>query len=361
MDVTLKSNDLAKELSYLEKIVSQKPVVPILGNVLLQADASGGLRLATTNLEVGLITSCQASVDMSGSLTLPVEKLLSITRLLTEDVRLTLEQNQVRVRSGQYNARLQTLPAEDFPQLPSMKGLAALQLPRLGLRDLILKTRSAVSSKNTQLILNGALLIPGDEILTMVATDGHRLARAVIAYTGGAGAPAIVPIGALDKLFDMLAEGIEATVAFAQSDRHLFFACDGRLLISRTLNGKFPAYERMIPKAHPERIEFSAAALSLALQRVGLLASETQSIVIDVEASQMTLAASSTTDGDAGEQIAVAYSGPAFKTCASGPYVLDFLNAVTEDMAVLSVKTALDPLLFSQGLDYQCVVMPIRM
>jgi DNA polymerase III beta subunit len=360
MDVTLKTNDLAKELAYLEKIVSQKPVVPILGNVLLQADAAGGLRLATTNLEVGLITSCQASVDMSGSLTLPVTKLLNIVRLLTEDVRLTLEQNQVRVRSGQYNARLQTLPAADFPSLPTMKGLVTLELPRLGLRDLIAKTRSAVSSKSTQMILNGALLIPSDTTLTMVATDGHRLAKASTPYTGGIGSPVIIPAGALEKLVDVLAEGAEATVAFAQSDRHLFFASDGRLLISRTMNGKFPAYEKMIPKKQTGTIGFNVAALSLALQRVGLMAGEIKSIVMSVEANQMTLTASSSTDGDAGEQIAVVYEGPAYKACVNGPYVLDFLSAAGAD-AVINVKDSIDPLLFECGLDYQYVVMPIRM
>jgi DNA polymerase-3 subunit beta len=140
----------------------------------------------------------------------------------------------------------------------------------------------------------------------------------------------------------------------------LFFASDGRLLISRTMNGKFPAYEKMIPKKQTGTIGFNVAALSLALQRVGLMAGEIKSIILSVEANQMTLTASSSTDGDAGEQIAVVYEGPAYKTCVNGPYVLDFLSAAGAD-AVINVKDSIDPLLFECGLDYQYVVMPIRM
>ena len=361
MDVTLRSVDLGKELNFLEKVVSTKPAVPILANVLIQAGAEGGVKLASTNLEQGLITSCQARVDMPGAITLPVKKLKDIVALLSnEDVRLTRDGSVVKLSSGQYTARLQTLPAEDFPILATMKDLPIRKLPRVPLRDLILKTRFAVTDKDQRYFMNGALLLLTDAAMLMVATDGHRLARAASAYADGPDNSAIVPSTTLDKLVELLQEGTDTDVLFAQSDRHLFFASDGRLLLSRMINGKFPAYERIIPKGQDKRVEVSADALALALQRVGQMAAETSCVSIDLGAGVMDLSSISSTVGDAVERLEVLYDGEALKLAVNGEYVLDFLRTVASETVVLELKSPQDALLFSVGPNYQYIVMPIR-
>jgi DNA polymerase-3 subunit beta len=356
MDITVKSNDLARELILLERIAPSKPTIPILGHVLLHADASNSVRLATTNMEVGLITSVVAQVDLVGSLTLPVKKLMDMIRLLPDtDVRLAAEQSGVRISAGRYSAELQTLPAADFPRLPSMKGLPVKKL--VGLRDLVKRTRFAVTEKDKRYFMNGALLVLGDASMMLVATDGHRLARAAAPYTDGVGASAIIPSGTMDKLIDLA--GTEVT--FAQTDRHEFFASDGRLLISRVVDGQFPAWERIVPRGHDKRIEFNVSSLSIALQRVGLTADETQVVSLSIHGGVIEVASSSPTHGAAVEQVPVTYSGPDIKTAVNGPYVLDFLNATDGGTVVLEMKDEVSPLMFSGGAAYQCVIMPIRL
>lgn len=357
MDITLSSAELTAELTRLTRVISQKPVIPILANVFMQADASGSLRLATTNLEVALVTSCRAQVDIPGTVTLPVDKLLGITKLLEGDVRLTLEDPHVRLRADTYNARLPTMPASDFPQLPTMRGLTHCALPRTALLDCLTKTRPAVATKSTNLSLNGTLLVAADGVMTLVATDSHRLA-VTRAASRGTVAQVIVPVTALDELTGLIAEGGEA-VTFAQSDRHLFFALDGRLLVSRVLAGKYPAYERIIPKARSSVATIDAARLRLALQRVCLLAGELQSVDMEIDGAQLRVATNSAQYGDAGEQLAITYTGQPFSTCVSGPYVLDFLGALDGPIE-LHVGGPNEPLLFTQGADYVYVLMPIK-
>lgn len=358
MDITLNSADLARELSLLEKIISQKPVIPILANVFVQADAAGGLRLATTNLEVAFVTSCQALVSMPGTVTLPVDKLLGIARLLTGDVRLTLEESShVRLRAADYNARLPTMSAADFPQIPTMKGLKTVQLSRVDLWRCLTKVRRAVSTKNTHMSLNGALLVAADGKMTAVATDSHRLALATAVHAGDDVSQVIIPVNVLDELIGMLAEGGDVT--FAQSDRHLFFACDGRLIVSRMLAGKYPAYERIIPKPIAPAITFDVTILRLALQRVCLMADETKTVDVEFSTGVARVTTATAQEGDAGEQIAVSYTGEPLTVCVSGPYVLDFLDAADAGPAELRMKDAASPLLFTQG-SYTYVLMPIK-
>ena len=356
MDITVKSNDLAHELILLERIAPSKPTIPILGHVLLHADAAGGVRLATTNMEVGLITSVQSQVDMAGSLTLPIKKLMDMIRLLPDvDVRLVLSDSKVQISAGRFSAQLQTLPAADFPRLPSMKGLPTKKLT--GLRDLIRKTRFAVTEKDKRYFMNGALLVLGETSMMLVATDGHRLARAAAPYTDGVGTSAIIPSGTMDKLMDLAG----AEVTFAQSERHEFFASDGRLLISRMVEGQFPAWERIVPRGHDKRIEFNAGSLNLALQRVGLTADETQVVSLFIRGGAIDVSSSSPAHGAAVEQVPVTYTGPDIKTAVNGPYVLDFLNATDGGAAVLEMKDEVSPLMFSVGAAYLKNIMPVRL
>lgn len=316
MNVVVSSKDLLKELELLGKVVAQKSTIPSLANFLVQAEGNG-LKLAATDLEIGLITFCPALVNVPGTITLPVKHLLEIVRLLPErDVELVLENGAMKLTSGRYSSRIQTVRAEDYPTLPSMKDLPQVTLPA-SITTLIRRVRFACieKSRTQKFYMDGALLTSH----SLAATDGHRLAYTTCADFGLA-ENVIIPSKALDKLAEMVA----GETTFAVGPRHLFFVTDGRLLFSRMISEPFPNYERIIPRDTNLTAVIPRLQLQDSLRRVTLTANE---VVFKFTANLLTVTTRSAAIGDAVEPIDINYDGPETTLTLNGSYVLDFINA----------------------------------
>ena len=176
MELVVRKTDLLRELQLFQGIVERKNTIPILANVLIEADGNE-VKLLATDLEVGLRSKCAASVAKGGSLTLPAKKLFEIIKALPEtDVRIEEDKNGVKVAADRFDSRMQTLPREDFPTLPDSTGGYTAMLPREALRQMIAKTQFAITGEDTRYFLNGALFILRPDSLSLVSTDGHRLA-----------------------------------------------------------------------------------------------------------------------------------------------------------------------------------------
>lgn len=348
MNVTLQTADLARELELLVKVVANKPTIPVLANILVQADGSG-LRLATTDLEIGLVTFCPATVHEPGVTTLPAKHLLDIVKLLSGETTLTLDKTSVHLLSGAYRSRLQTYSAADYPAMPSMKDLPTVTLS--GLQDAIRRVRFAVSDKNKRYFMDGALLSFTEQGFTLAATDGHRLAYAQVASPTWECAPLIIPSKTLDKLLEIPGEML---VALGQ--RHLFFVIDGRMLFSRMIDGKFPDYGRIIPRDNDRHVVVPRMGLKDALQRLVLTALE---VVLTFKTGVLTLTSRSAEIGDAVEQVSIVYEGPDTTVTLNGHYLLEFLSVAVESQVVLDWKGA-GALLCTGEADYCYVQMPLR-
>jgi DNA polymerase-3 subunit beta len=362
MDITLQTSELIREMELLEKIASKKPTIAILSNVLLSADEGGGARLVATDIEVGLVTSCPAVVPEPGITTLSAKRLLDVLRLLQDpQVRLTLDANgSARLRSGSYNARLQTAPAADFPKLPSMKNLPTATLPQATLRNMISRVQFAVSDKDKRYFMNGALVSLLDGVFKLVATDGHRLCLTTATWECAAQEPFIVPVSALTKLAEMLTG--EEDVVFAQSNKHLFFLVNGRLLVSRMIDGQFPAFERIIPVGENKIFtEADRLLLRAAVQRALITSGDSATIVFHLTAEELTITSKSPDIGDATEALPVHSTGAERTIALNGEYLLDFLNAAAGAMVTMAQKTQDGALLFRDGDEYSYVLMPIRL
>src|SRR5207244_2322721 len=237
------------------------------------------VRMLATDLEVALRSQCQASVSKGGSLTLPAKKLYEIVKALPEtDVRIEQDKNGVKVAADRFDSRMQTLPREDFPTLPESSGTVSAQLPRTALREMVNKTQFAITGEDTRFFLNGALFVLRPDEMSLVATDGHRLALVTVPRDGKANkdadeSKAILPKKTLGELGRLLTEG-EGDINYERGENHLFFDVGGRLLISRMIDGQFPAYERVIPKGNDKHIEFERDRLTNAVKRVALLSNE---------------------------------------------------------------------------------------
>src|SRR4026207_11175 len=176
MELVVRKADLLRELQLFQGIVERKNTIPILANVLIETDGDQ-VKFLATDLEVGLRSRCQASVSKKGSLTLPAKKLYEIIKALPEtDVRSEEDKSGVKVAADRFDSRMQTLPREDFPTLPDGTGVYSASLPRDVLKHMVSKTQFAITGEDTRYFLNGALLTLRPDSMSLVSTDGHRIA-----------------------------------------------------------------------------------------------------------------------------------------------------------------------------------------
>jgi DNA polymerase-3 subunit beta len=306
-------------------------------------------------------------VAKGGALTLPAKKLYEIVKALPEtDVRIEEDKNGVKVAADRFDSRMQTLPREDFPTLPDASGKARATLPRNLLREMVAKTQFAITGEDTRFFLNGAKFLLTPNSLALVATDGHRLALIEVKHDVGVSqvVGVILPKKTLLELGKLLSEG-DGEVLFESGENHLFFDLGGRVLISRVFDGQFPAYERVIPKGNDKQIEFERERLTNAVRRVALLSNErSRAVKLEIDKGKVEVTSSSSEFGEAHEELAVDYAGPALSISFNAQYVLDFLNVVETDAVLLSLKDEVSQAVMkpvgAEGYDYTYVIMPMR-
>src|SRR6478672_6354986 len=237
MELVVRKNVLLRELQLFQGIVERKNTIPILANVLMEAKGDE-VRFLATDLEVGLRSRCQAAVAKGGALTLPAKKFYEIIKALPEtDIRIAEDKGGVKVAADRFDSRMQTLPREDFPTLPESSGAPSATLPRAVLKEMVAKTQFAITGEDTRYFLNGALFVLRPDSMSLVATDGHRLALVTTKRdepTQTDEVRAILPKKTLGELARLLTEGDE-DIRYERGENHLFFDVGGRLLISRMI------------------------------------------------------------------------------------------------------------------------------
>ena len=369
MEFVVRKNDLLRELQLFQGIVERKNTIPILANVLIDAK-DNELHFLATDLEVALRSKCGASVGKPGALTLPAKKLYEIVKSLPEtDIRVSEDKSGVRIAADRFESRMQTLPREDFPTLPHSAGTRPSTLARAALKEMVAKTQFAITGEDTRFFLNGALFVLRPDSMSLVATDGHRLAlvtakRDAPASKEGEESRPILPKKTLGELSRLLNE-TTGDITFEHGENHLFFEVGGRTLISRMIDGQFPAYERVIPKGNDKHIEFEHDRLTSAVKRVALLSNErSRSIKFQIDKGKVDVSSSSPELGEARETIPVDYSGQPMQICFNAQYVLDFLSAVATDVVALDLKDEVSQAVMApvgaEGYEYTYVIMPMR-
>jgi DNA polymerase-3 subunit beta len=371
MELVVRKADLLRELQLFQGIVERKNTIPILANVLIETDGDQ-VKLLATDLEVGLRSRCQAAVSKKGSLTLPAKKLYEIIKALPEtDVRIEEDKSGVKVAADRFDSRMQTLPREDFPTLPDGTGSYSAALPRDVLKHMVAKTQFAITGEDTRYFLNGALFIQRPDSMSLVSTDGHRLALITVPcdksksrMKSNEEERVILPRKTLLELGRLLSEG-EGDIQYERGENHLFFDVGGRLLISRMIDGQFPAFERVIPKGNDKRVEFDRDRLTSAVKRVALLSNErSRAVKFQIDKGKVEIASSSPEFGEAKEILMVDYAGAPVTICFNAQYVLDFLNVVETDSIGLEFKDEMSQAVMkpigAEGYDYTYVIMPMR-
>jgi DNA polymerase-3 subunit beta len=373
MEFTVSKADLVRELSLSQGVVEKKTTIPILSNLLLEARGDR-LYITATDLELGLRTSCAARVKKEGSGTIPARKLLDYVRLLPDaDITVKFaENNWANFTCGRSRTRIAGMSRESFPELPAMPETIA-EIPVKQLSAMIARTMFAISMEESRFTLNGALLLLADKTMTMVATDGHRLAyvqRPSDASNGaGLAFRALVPrkaMAEITKLSDDAAA--DAKVKFGGDDNHLFFEFGPRLLITRKLTGNFPDYERVLPQDNTHIATLLKDEIKGAIERVAQFADErSRAIRVQFTAGEVKVFSSALETGESEESVPSQYSGPDLEIGFNAQYLLDFLRAVPQTQVSFGLKDQksageLQPAAAEsvENEQYRYVVMPMR-
>jgi DNA polymerase-3 subunit beta len=369
MEITVSKFELLRELTVTQGVVERKTTIPILSNYLFEA-AGDKLTLTATDLDLSLRTSCSAKVKKEGACTIPARKLYDYVKLLPDaDITIKLLENHwVSIRCGRSNTKMVGMARSNFPTLPVFPSAGAIKIPAPVLRSMIAKTGFAIANEETRYTLNGALMVLKPESITMVATDGHRLAhieRAGEKFEGVSGEmKTLIPKKAMDELKSLLDSDVE-TIDFAKDESTLFFRVGPRLLTSRQLTGQFPNYEAVLPKEVTKAVVIQGDELGAAISRVAQFADErSHAVKLRLEKGELKLSASSTETGESEDSLEVAYTGDPMAIGFNAQYLLDFIKAVGSGEVRLELK---DPqsagqLRPAEGEDYKYryIVMPMR-
>jgi len=372
MEITVSKAELLRELSATQGVVERKTTIPILSNYLFEAGADR-LSLTATDLDLSLRTSCNAKVKKEGSCTIPARKLHDYVKLLPDaDITIKLLENHwVSIRCGRSNTKMVGMARSNFPSLPVFPTAGVVKIPAQVLRGMIARTSFAIANEESRYTLNGALMVLKPESITMVATDGHRLAhveRSNEKFEGVSGEmKTLVPKKAMDELrslVDSAGSDVE-TIEFAKDESTLFFRIGPRLLTSRQLTGQFPNYEAVLPKDNSKSILLHGDDLGAAIARVAQFADErSRAVRLKLENGELKLSASSTETGESEDSIETDYNGETLTIGFNAQYITDFLKAAGASDVRLELKDSQSAgqLRPAEGEDYKYryIVMPMR-
>ena len=368
MEFSVKRSDLLDELNLTQGVVERKSTIPILSNLLVEAKGSR-LTITATDLELSIRTSCEAKIKKEGAGTIPAKKLFELMRLLPEgEIKFKLLDNHwVQVTADRKTYKLVGMSKDNFPALPAFPH-ALVKIPAKLLADVIAKTTFAISLEESRYTLNGALLVLKPNSITMVATDGHRLAivEKDHKFEGfSTETRVLVPKKAMTEVQRLAAESGDESVEFAQNESHLFFQFGGRLLTSRKLTGQFPNYEAVLPRDANKTVALERVELQEALRRVSQLADQrSHAVKFMLSKEGLELSASSPEYGEAKEVIEKEFKGETISIGFNAQYLLDFLAAAADGPISFELKDEqsagqLRPLA-DESTRYRYVVMPMR-
>ncbi len=371
MKISIERATLLKAVAQAQSVVERRNTIPILANVLIEAEGDQ-VSFRATDLDIEVVDKADAKVDRAGATTVSAVMLHEIVRKLPDGALVSLTDDsaagRLTVEAGRSTFSLATLPKEDFPVMASSEYTANFSAPAPVLRRLFDKSKFAISTEETRYYLNGVYMHVADgesgKALRCVATDGHRLARIDAALPDGAAnmPGVIVPrktVGELRKLLD----DDEAQIAVSVSETKVRFATPLITLTSKVIDGTFPDYSRVIPAGNTKRLEVDAAEFAKAVDRVATVSSErSRAVKLQLDEDRLVLSVNAPDAGAAEEELAVAYGDERLEIGFNAKYLLEIASQVDRENAVFLFNSSGDPTLMREGNDTSAVyvVMPMR-
>jgi DNA polymerase-3 subunit beta len=369
MKATIERATLLKGLGHVHSVVERRNTIPILSNVLIEASEDSGIRLMATDLDLQINETVEANVTEPGATTVPAHTLFDIVRKLPEgsQVEMIAAEGRMQVNAGRARFTLSTLPRDDFPIIAEGELPTGFELPAATLRQIIDKTRFAISTEETRYYLNGIYVHVSDEaqpVLKAAATDGHRLARVTVPRPEGAqGMPGvIIPRKCVAELRKLLDE-VDGSVQVSLSDSKIRFGLGNAVLTSKLIDGTFPDYSRVIPTANDKLLRIDPRGFEEGVDRVSTIASErTRAVKMALERDRVTLSVTSPENGTAAEEVPADYGADTFEIGFNARYLLDILGQIEGDTVEVHLADAAAPTLLRENDKAPAlyVLMPMR-
>jgi DNA polymerase III subunit beta len=369
MKATIERATLLKSLGHVQSVVERRNTIPILSNVLIEANTDGSIRLMATDLDLQINESVEAQVETAGSTTVSAHTLFDIARKLPEGSQVSLEaaDGKMAINAGRARFNLSTLPRDDFPVIAEGELPTKFDLPAATLRQIIDSTRFAISTEETRYYLNGIFMHVTDDadpVLKAAATDGHRLARVTVARPeGAAGMPdIIVPRKCIAELRKLLDE-VDGTVEVSLSPSKIRFVLGAAVLTSKLIDGTFPDYSRVIPTGNDKLLRIDPKSFMEGVDRVATIASEkTRAVKMAVEKDKITLSVTSPENGTATEEVPGDYSSDPIEIGFNARYLMEILQQVSSDTVEVHLADAAAPTLIRENDKAAAlyVLMPMR-
>ncbi|WP_374374882.1 DNA polymerase III subunit beta [Tabrizicola sp.] len=371
MKLSIERATLLKALAQAQSVVERRNTIPILANVLIEAEGNQ-VSFRATDLDIEVVDRAPAMVERAGATTVSAVMLHEIVRKLPDGALVNLAEDaasgRLTIMAGRSTFSLATLPKEDFPVMATSEYSSNFSAKAPDLRRLFDKAKFAISTEETRYYLNGVYMHvsqgEGGKVLRCVATDGHRLARIDAPLPEGAeGMPGVIvprkTVGELRKLLD----DDEATIAVSVSETKVRFATPAITLTSKVIDGTFPDYTRVIPTGNTRKLEVDASEFAKAVDRVATVSSErSRAVKLSLEEDRLVLSVNSPDSGAAEEELAVAYGDERLEIGFNAKYLLEIASQVDRENAVFLFNSAADPTLMREGNDTSAVyvVMPMR-
>ena len=371
MKISIERAALLDAISKAQSVVERRNTIPILANVLIEAEGSN-VQFRATDLDIEVVDKAVAQVERAGATTVSAVMLHEIVRKLPDGSLVSLSDDpaagRLSVQAGRSNFNLATLPKEDFPVMASSEYSANFAAKAGELKRLFDKSKFAISTEETRYYLNGVYMhtATGEDgqVLRCVATDGHRLARIDTALPeGAAGMPGvIVPRKTVNELRKLLDDD-DAEIAVSVSETKVRFATPAVTLTSKVIDGTFPDYTRVIPMGNTRRLEVDAKEFAKAVDRVATVSSErSRAVKLSLDEDRLVLSVNAPDAGAAEEELAVAYGDEALEIGFNAKYLQEIADQVDRENAVFLFNSSGDPTLMREGNDTSAVyvVMPMR-
>ncbi|MFZ5806892.1 MAG: DNA polymerase III subunit beta [Verrucomicrobiota bacterium] len=362
MKLVLKKDKFLEGLQTVQNLISTRTTLPVLSNCLIKT-ISGKISLASTDLDTGIRTEVEADVEKGGAISLPARRLFSIVRELPSE-ELTLEADSklnATIRAGNAFFRIKGLAEEEFPPFPKAQSAHVFKTDQKTLKDMFRKTTYAMSTDESRYVLNGAFLSFKDNKLTVVSTDGRRLAlvEQPLEFPKTSELEVILPTKAVNELQRLLADEGEVTIGV--DENQITFNLGSIFLVSKLIEGKYPNYRQVIPNETKERVTIERELLLGAVHRVALLSSDKSSSVrLSFGKNNLDITANTPEIGEAKESMAINYKGKEFSIAFNPDYLSDPLKSLDSDEIFLDFTDELSPCVMRYQKPFLYVIMPMR-
>jgi DNA polymerase III subunit beta len=373
MKFKINRDHFSNGLQQVLNVVGSKATMPILSNVLIEAEKDH-ISLTTTNLDLGIRCRIKAEVKETGSVTLPVKRLATIVRELPNvDVAFDSSPNhQVKLASGGSQFRIMGIGKDEFPPLPEFGEDKSFALEQGELVNMLKGVAYAQSVDETRYILNGVYFNFRDGKLSLVATDGRRLAliSKELEFPAANAGSIILPAKTVGELLRLLDKGAKVKISFNErrasfqiaTEKDTSGLVDHIYLFSKVVEGNYPNYQQVIPKETHQRIKLERELLLQCVHRAALVCSEkSNSVKIKLTSNLLEISASSPDFGESHESMAISYSGPDLQVAFNPQFIMDPLRALTKDEVFFELKDEVSPGVFKTLESFICVIMPVRL